>query len=494
MIDTVLQPGDARGLRWYRLLFAAACIVVCVPVWAVEYPPLVDYPNHLARNYVLYHYDEFEVFQQRYERNTVLLPNLAMEAFVLPLQVILPIEIAGKIFLSLVLLIFCLGCHCLGKAIHGQPTWLAFAGFFFCYNSMWFYGFVNFCFGLGMFFLATAGWLVWRRSPAILGGVGVAVLVFLCYLSHISAYFFVTGTVLAIVAWSWLGGGLHWPQARLFLQLLPVLPEMVFFLAGGGGGGVMRWNSLQGKLVGSLCLVLTYDNRFDLAVLVALFALAAIVVWRSRSWSADGGVLFAGAGCLAGFLASPREVFTGDGADARFVPVGVVLLLLGCRFQLPASTARGVLAGLLTLTLCRLAFVTVEWTAASQQIAAQVAVLDNLPMDARLYPAVMRPEVADYSKRDRCCFHVANYATIRRHAFCPMLFAFSTQQPIRFKNTSAGQRSDGARLESALAGAAPYDFVLCFDVPDSEVAFLQAHFDPVCQGGNSALYRARKAR
>src|SRR5438309_2632898 len=112
-LDTVVRPDDARGLRLYWQLFVAASVLACLPVWLVEYPPLVDYPNHLARLYILYHYDEVPVFQERYDRAFVLLPDLAMEAFVLPLQVIVPVEIAGKIFLTVVLLWVFLGFHLL---------------------------------------------------------------------------------------------------------------------------------------------------------------------------------------------------------------------------------------------------------------------------------------------------------------------------------------------------------------------------------------------
>ncbi len=153
-----IRTSQAAVRGWYGLILLLLAILLVVPIWAVEYPPLVDYPNHLARGYILYHYDDVPSFREYYDIDYVSTPSLAMDLFMLALQPICDIRIAGKLFLTLTMLLWMLGWHLLGRAIHGRPTWLALGAGLFAYHSMFFYGFTNFAFGLGVFLIAFAAW------------------------------------------------------------------------------------------------------------------------------------------------------------------------------------------------------------------------------------------------------------------------------------------------------------------------------------------------
>jgi hypothetical protein len=189
------------------------------------------------------------------------------------------------------------------------------------------------------------------------------------------------------------------------------------------------------------------------------------------------------------FLMSPWELFGGTPADARFIPPAATLGVLACRFRLPARSATGLLAAWLALTGMRLAAVTAEWTAASAQIASQVALLKELPAEARLYPAVLMPDPAAHDKRRRASFHVAHYATIYRHAYCPTIIADPRQQPLllRVPPTSA------PGPEALAVAVREFDFVLCFAVPAEDDAYLQAHCQRTGGDGINVLYQPRTA-
>jgi hypothetical protein len=49
----VSLTSNTRILR--ILLLALIAVALLFPVWLVRYPPLLDYPNHLARSFVLAH-------------------------------------------------------------------------------------------------------------------------------------------------------------------------------------------------------------------------------------------------------------------------------------------------------------------------------------------------------------------------------------------------------------------------------------------------------
>jgi hypothetical protein len=55
---------SARGL--YRFAFVLALVVLGLRVLLITYPPLVDYPNHLARAYILNHYNDVSLYQTQY--------------------------------------------------------------------------------------------------------------------------------------------------------------------------------------------------------------------------------------------------------------------------------------------------------------------------------------------------------------------------------------------------------------------------------------------
>src|SRR5439155_10066696 len=113
-------------------------------------------------------------------------------------------------------------------------------------------------------------------------------LVLCACLAHVAAYVFVVGTLLAAVAAEWLQDRSAW--RRLALQLLPAAPGFLLVLAGIGGNGNLEWNTLQGKLLGSVSLVFSYNPRFDTAVTLVLLGLAILVVWRGRDWSVHRGM------------------------------------------------------------------------------------------------------------------------------------------------------------------------------------------------------------
>ena len=52
MARPVLDHSRARDWLWWQAL-AGLCAVLLAPLLVVDVPPLLDYPNHLARVFVL---------------------------------------------------------------------------------------------------------------------------------------------------------------------------------------------------------------------------------------------------------------------------------------------------------------------------------------------------------------------------------------------------------------------------------------------------------
>ena len=104
----------ANGLYWF--VFASALVVLCLPIFLITYPPLVDYPNHLARTYILHHYKDVPLYQSQYVLSWHVIPNLAIDLIMPALLHVVDWISASRLFLYLTVLSFAIGCQLLGTA------------------------------------------------------------------------------------------------------------------------------------------------------------------------------------------------------------------------------------------------------------------------------------------------------------------------------------------------------------------------------------------
>jgi hypothetical protein len=65
--------------------------MLLVPVLLVEVPPLTDYPNHLARCYVLAYGGADPILQQMFTEHWRINPNLGIDLILPPLLHLFPI-------------------------------------------------------------------------------------------------------------------------------------------------------------------------------------------------------------------------------------------------------------------------------------------------------------------------------------------------------------------------------------------------------------------
>src|ERR1035441_5642758 len=123
--DGEVPRNSTQELKAYYAALLVVLLMVLAPIWIVKYPGMVDYPNHLVRCYILAHYHDNPLWQQRYLLDLSPLPNLAIDLIVTPLLRILPLIVAGKVFLSLAAALYVLGCSEVGRTVIGKLNWLA---------------------------------------------------------------------------------------------------------------------------------------------------------------------------------------------------------------------------------------------------------------------------------------------------------------------------------------------------------------------------------
>ena len=485
---------------WCALSIVSAFL--CLPVLTVTYAPLVDYPNHLARVHILYKYAEVPEYQSAYLRMREPRPNMAIELVVFPLLHFVDILAASKIFLILTVLLFITGCHQLGTAIHGRPTWLVLPSLFFVYNSMLFYGFVNYIVGVSVFCLALAFRLRLRVKWTIKRFLVLTLLAFLAFLAHLSAYFFLGVTMLVVTAWDCFTGKEKLRTAVLNLTpLLWPLISFVIFMKGDGTIGQIQWNTVSGKIVCSLSLVLTYNYTLDVFLILGFLGILILLVKKVQSVRVSGPIFIASAIFAFLYLLSPKVLFDSSAADARLILPAALLFTLSLKLWLPPPAGKLLLLLVLSLSSIRVLFIWQTWIHLDGRIAAGVEKLKDLPHGASVYPIFVPPESRQEEKVERSLFHIVHYATIYRHARVPTLFTHKGQVNITFRSKLNFAEAHDLKAEewAELSNEwtsylADYDYVWGYGVKGELEHLLRRRGVKIDESGAFSLWRINPRR
>jgi hypothetical protein len=422
--------------------FALLLTLSAVPVFSTVLPPLLDYPNHLARMHLL-----AEGGDAFYSVQWAVLPNLAEDLLVPPLARVIPLDVAAKLFLITIFALMAGGVIWLNRiATGGWRLWPLF-GFFFLYNRILFWGFLNYLFGIGVALCGIALWLTLESRRWWLRVLLSSLVALACFFSHIAAFGFYA---LAIIGVEFLPAvvelrGRQWqPFGRRITLGIPQFIAPVGLWLGlqhDVPAGTVSYAAIWRKADLLFSVFDNYNRVFDVFCFALFLALIGWLVWTRRLGLAPR--LAAAAGLVfAAYLVLPSQIHGGSGADHR-LPTAFFLLLVAAsspNFPSPRfAKAVGVIATLVLVV--RLGMIERVWRDADRVYLADLAAIDALPQGSKiaiahpadLFHVVPIPEV-----------HLALLAIPRREAFVPTLFAIAGQQPVALKPAFA-----------ALAGAAP---------------------------------------
>ena len=464
--STVSLLVAGRGpLRAYWCAWLTVVVSQLVLLVLVRHPPLLDYPNHLARAYVLQHLNDVPAFHDAWISAWKPLPNLGMDLAMLALQPIFGIDVAGQIFLGLALLIGHVGCHLLGRAIHGRPTWTVLGAQFFVFNTSFLHGFVNYAVGLGVFMVALAYWLPRRRTPSWPAVAGASLLAFACYLSHLSAVVFlglgVATFVVADLAARRIG------TSAAVLAFVPFAAPLALLAWVPHGHGPIYWVSVVEKVRAVGWLFRAYSRPVDFLLAALLVVGGALLVWgRARGSQAKPATegasqaltaLVFAALLMVLYFACPTAISGTWAADRRFIYPAAMLAVLSLGFQVDRWAAFGALGAILAVTIVRSAAVGRAWSALDARIEARCQVLRGIAPGSRVFGISVG---AWFNLADMAFPHVVAYAAISNHAVVP-LFAQPSQQPLLSRDQVSdphGPRPSGGRTPTPRDIDWPYVF------------------------------------
>jgi hypothetical protein len=182
-------------------LYALLAMFALYPIFSVNVPPLVDYPNHLARMHILAHSDALPALRQNYVADWKLHPNMAMELIVPFLARFMSIYMAGKVFIAATMLLLLGGTLALRKTLNGTVGLWPVVTFLLLYNHILFWGFLDYLFTAGLALFGFSAWIALRdRGPLLRVAVFSAVALVLLA-SHVFGLFVYGLLVLGYELW-----------------------------------------------------------------------------------------------------------------------------------------------------------------------------------------------------------------------------------------------------------------------------------------------------
>jgi hypothetical protein len=412
----VTSPRSPRD-RWLVAAFIALAVATCVPIWLVEYLPLLDLPNHLAAIAVWhYHDDPRWDFARFYDLNLVPLPYWAHYYTVHLLTYLTrSVELANKLFLTAYALAVPAAALAFARRFERSP-WLALFAFPWVWNFNFADGFIAYCAGFAAVPLVLVVVDRHCERPTWASAVAVLLLGSLTYFFHLLAY------VLFLVC----GGLLVLTQRRaLSPRLLVVRALPVLSCAAVGLWALRHANGMHFHRLTGARRVLVHDSMAStlsqfpdrlvnvlpgsvdewlVVVLVVCWLGLALTAARSRGERNDDeapargrlhacGVEVCVAAALALYLLSPRSMqkpFYWHMINGRFV---VAVAFFG------ALMLRGRIAGWRRLWLLPVALMTLVYLGAlgrafrgfNRDAAGFDEVVAQIPRKKQVLTMILRP-------------------------------------------------------------------------------------------------------
>lgn len=317
---TPLQNGVEERILLRGALYVMLAALMLSPLLWTAVPALVDYPVHLARMWILALRGKNPEIVSNYLIHWRLVPNLAMDLIVPVLAQVMPIDVAGRLFIALTMLAMFGGTVALHRALYGYVGLWPACSLLFVYNAALFWGFLNFLFGLGIFLLTFSGWVAtreWRVLPRLALFAAAASLLLIL---HLFAFGLYGMSVMSYETARHLNGW-RLTRAQLMslclagLQFVPALLLVAVFLPSGAPMFTSYGNLLakQYALVAPLTFgweVLAFDKLLvffcvgflifaiatrslslvpEMRLPLVAMAVTAILMpnWLSGSWAAD---------------------------------------------------------------------------------------------------------------------------------------------------------------------------------------------------------------
>ncbi len=478
---------------WWTCL-GALCLVLLVPLLLVDVPPLLDYPNHLARMVVLAAAGEDPVLARFYTPHWGVIPDLAIDLIGPVLLPWMPVHVAGRIIIGLVLLLPVVGTVAYSVALLGRRSLWPFGCGLVAYNAALLQGFMNFTAAIGVALLLAATWIRWRETHPVrtlMIAVPGAVVLFFCHLMGLLFFALLIGAHEAAMLLPLRRQPAVLARAaciRLSLGLLVfAMPVWLYAVSDlSTVEGEADYLSASGKIFQLLIPFVNYALPLDIATAVLVSGGLIVGIATRRLWMpAHSAIAMLLLTVL--YLAAPFSFKGTYNLDTRFTVLLGFLLFGGLLpVALPPRIGKAIAMAMLALFAARMAVLGWVWYGHNTDLAELRSVMETVPPGSSVFVTTVTPEEApDYwdlgpaarrlSNGLRTDPHLPALLLIERRAWWPFLFDNPSQQPVETNQPYRALAARVGAMPAHLALLVPGQVDLCdFD----SVLLLQAGGEP----------------
>jgi len=383
------------------LIMGAAVLILAnlLPIWLVRFPPLQDYPNHLLSAHIVAHYNDpnFD-----YAQNFILswrpVPNVLGILIMAGLACVVATPLAGKLVLSLYIIIFPLSIFYLLNAVDSNKLLLGLFGFPLTYSWFFNMGFLNFCLSLPLYFFAVGFWWKTRSGQRhrVYRIVVLGLLTLLIYLSHFITFgvWIITVALLSLTSVGWrttikrgllLAGlvAIVLIPAALVFDAVWVQLEAIFDLI---TPSVIVFASLPTKLAITFRPFISFRALVEGAILlVLLFSYLALLLRNAAQWTATP--LLGLALLMVGLFLVLPVGFRGPFYIARRMLILAVILGLPVLYVPTRLRWRFILTGFLTaMSIAHTSVMLGVYRRADAELTDYYAGLQHIPPHQTVLP------------------------------------------------------------------------------------------------------------
>lgn len=474
-------------IKYFVCLFLALFAVTQLPLYWVEYPDIVDFPNHLARLHILLHLSESEALQQYYSlRHMKIGTNLAMEVIVPFLAKGMSLIMALKIFTSFAIFLLTSGAIVLGRVIIGRFSYLSLGVLLFAQNAMLQLGLLNYLFGLGVAFWLLAAWIYTGNSNRLLLRRIIfsfgCIVVYLCHLSAFGVYAvclfgYELGSSRLIT-----GETIRTKVEKLLFSLMQFVPVAVLHVMLSVSSGAYATASIDKPLLKIIYIWIKHKlvvlamlpsicvNSYVIGPsIIAILILCALYIgFRNGLLKLHAPARWMAPMIAISILLLPFSGFGSFFLDIRLIPALGLILWSGLEVTQQKKLNSKVLIGIITAFVVTINLdVANEWMLRDREYKQVRVGLQQIPQGSKV--ATVFLEKPETGKVKSISAHAGAFSVIDRSAFISNMFAWPFQPFWVAYRENYVSLAEKARLESLIKKSSEYenlkdsyDYVLIF--------------------------------
>jgi hypothetical protein len=439
-----VTTGTARGLFALVVLAYIAVFLWFSPL------PLQDYPNHLARAFVMADllFRHGAEFGQSYRFHLLLTPYVSGDLLLTPLVYLTGVKAAGVIWAILTFLSLPAAVYVYLRALRASTEvtlLMLFISLYLSTDTFFVMGFFEFKLSIALTLVALALIESLRQQwSGIRFGIFAALIVF-TYLTHLAAIAFIAAALGVSALWR-VGFRKSSIDREIYL-FIPIICVLAWHLLEArtyrepGDLVAQKRGPIENKIARVSWDLVRYHRTHDFIVTETLLAFLLLFVGGRRFWDREGivsprvleplgyAVLFIGL-----YIVLPYEQTEASYIDVRALALVPFFLVLGL-LNLPPSTAPGA-ARLNALAVyfaavvasVNLGYLALYFHKQSAWLPQYRAIVASIPANSTVLPICTEKKTGNV----RMHLHAASFAVIDRHALIPYLFSGDNGNPMKY--------------------------------------------------------------